>query len=84
MRLEQLVTVEVKVADDGHVNAHSREPVADVRDGGGGLVGVDGDAHQFGAGASQGFDLLGRGLDIGGVGVGHRLHDDRGGTADGD
>ncbi len=31
VRLEQLVTVEVKVADDGHVNAHLREPVADVR-----------------------------------------------------
>ena len=55
-----------------------------MRDGGGGLLAVDGDAHHFGAGARERCDLRDRAVDIGGVGVGHRLHDDRRAAADGD
>ncbi len=61
-----------------------RRRFADVRNGGGGLVAVDGDAHDFGAGARQRRDLRDGAVDIGGVGVGHRLHDDRRAAADGD
>jgi hypothetical protein len=43
----------VEVADDGHVDAEAVEAVDDVRHSGGGGVVVDGDAHQFGAGARQ-------------------------------
>ena len=51
-----------------------REPVADLRHGGGGLVAIDGDAHHLRAGAGERGDLAGGRLDVGGVGVGHRLH----------
>ena len=56
--------------------------VDDLRNGRGGLVGVDGDADQFGAGASQRHHLIDGRRDIGGVGVGHRLDNDRMGAAD--
>ena len=55
-----------------------------MRHRGRGLVAVDRDPHQFGAGARQRRDLRHRAVDIGGVGVGHRLHHDRGAAADGD
>ena len=53
-----------------------------MRHGGGGLVAIDGDPHQFRTGAGQCRDLRDGALDIGGVGVGHRLHDDRRAAAD--
>ena len=52
------------------------------RHGGGRLVAVDGDAHQLRAGAGKGCDLRHRAVDIGGVGIGHRLDDDRRVAAD--
>ena len=55
-----------------------------MRNGGGGFVAVDRDANQLGAGARKGCDLRDGAVDIGGVGVGHRLHDDRRAAADGD
>ena len=55
-----------------------------MRDGGGGLLAVDRDPHQFGTGARQRCDLRHGAFDIGGVGIGHRLHDDRRTAADGD
>ena len=54
---EQLVADIVEVADQRHVDAPRREPVADVRDGGGGLVAIDGDAHELGARARERGDL---------------------------
>ena len=79
---KQLVADVVEVADERHGDAARGEPVADVGDGLGGLVAVDGDAHELGAGARQRRNLIdGRG-DVGGVGVGHRLHDDRRAAAD--
>ena len=56
----------------------------DVGDGSGGVVVVDGDADDLGAGAGEGGDLLDGGLDVGGVGVGHGLDDDGGVGAYGD
>ena len=79
---QQLVAVEVEIADQGHGAAERVKPIANMRHGGGGLRGVDRNAHQFRAGRRQLRALIrGRG-DIGRVGVGHRLHDDRGIAAD--
>ena len=52
--------------------------------GGGGVLVVHGDADDLGAGEGEGFDLLDGGGDVGGVGVGHRLHDDGDFPADAD
>ena len=81
---EQLVADVMEVADQRHGDAELREPVADLRHRGGGLVAVDRDAHDLGAGVRQRRDLARGRLDVGGVGVGHRLHDDRRAAADGD
>ena len=65
------------------IHAQLREPVADRRDRGGCVGFVHRDAHQLGAGARQRLDLLRGAFDVGRVGVGHGLHDDGRGTADG-
>ncbi len=82
MLAEQFVADVVEVADQRRVHAHRGEPVADMRHGGGRLVAIDGDAHELRAGARQRRDLPRRRLDVGGVGVGHRLHGDRRAAAD--
>ncbi len=74
---EQLVADVVEVADQRNPDADRAQSVADMRHGGGGLVAVDGQAHEFRAGAGERRDLPRRRLDVGGVGVGHRLDDDR-------
>ena len=55
---EQLVADVVEVADERHAHAAAHELVADVRDRLRGLVAIDGDAHELGAGARQRRDLL--------------------------
>ena len=82
--LKQLVADVVEVADQRDIDAHRGEPVADVRHGGRRLVAIDGDAHELRAGARERRDLARRRLDVGGVGVGHRLHRDRRAAADRD
>ena len=74
----------VEVADQRHVHADPVEALADLRHGGGRLVAVDGDAHELRAGPRELGDLRHGGVDVGGVGVGHRLDDDRGAAADRD
>ena len=81
---QQLVADVMEIADQRRGDAALAQAVADVRHGGGGLLAVDRDAHHFGAGARQRRDLRDGAVDIGGVGVGHRLHDDRRAAADGD
>ena len=68
----------------GSLDAALAQPIADVRHGGSGFLAIDRDAHHFRSGARQRRDLRDRAIDIGGVGVGHRLHDDRRTAADGD
>ncbi len=80
---EQRVADVVEVADDRHVDAHLEQLVLDVRHGRGGLVAVDRDAHDLGARTRQRRHLPHGAFDIGGVGVGHRLHHDRRAAADG-
>jgi len=71
---EQLVSVEMKITDDGNLTIELGELLDDMRHRARGSVIVDGDADQFRAGIMQQFDLRhGRG-DIGGIGIGHRLH----------
>jgi aminomethyltransferase len=43
----------MEIADQRHVDAQLRKPLADMRHGRGGLGGIDRDAHQLGAGAGQ-------------------------------
>ena len=66
----------------GHADAEFIERLDDLRHGGGGFVGVDGDAHQLRAGIGQRHHLIDGRLDVGGIGIGHRLHDDRVRAAD--
>ena len=54
---EQLVAVVVEVADQRHVDAHAREPLADMRHRGRRFRRVDGDAHELRAGARELRDL---------------------------
>ena len=79
---EELVADIVEVADERHADAEPVEPLADLRHRGRGLVPVDRDAHDLGAGAGERRDLRHRRIDIRRVGVGHRLHDDRRAAAD--
>ncbi len=81
---QELVADIMEVADQRRGDAALAQAVADMRHGGGGLLAVDRDPHQFGPGARQGRDLGDGAVDIGGVGVGHRLHHDRRAAADGD
>ena len=74
---QQQVAVVVEVADERHVDPEPVELGADDRDRLGGLVVVDGDAHQLRSGVGELRDLDGGGVGIGGVGVRHRLDDDR-------
>ena len=81
---EQLVADVMEIADQGRGDAALAQAVADVRNGGGSLLAVDRDAHHLGAGARQRRDLRDGAFDIGGIGIRHRLHDDRRAAADGD
>ncbi len=81
---EQLVADVMEVADQGRGDAALAQAVADMRHGGGGFLAIHRDANHLGAGARQRCDLGDGAVDIGGVGVGHRLHHDRRAPADGD
>jgi hypothetical protein len=72
---EQLVAVEMEIADQRHIDIHLRQALADLRHGGGGLAGIDRDAHQFGAGARQLATCIAVAKYVLGIGVGHRLDD---------
>src|SRR5581483_8330744 len=53
------------------------EAIADVRHGRRGSGSVDGYAHELGPGGGERAHLRHRGGDVRGVGIGHRLHNDR-------
>jgi len=74
---EQLVAVEMEVANQWHMAIECVEPLADRRHRCRSICRVDRDSYQLRAGVGQRFDLGDRGRDIGSIGVGHRLHDDR-------
>ena len=74
---QELVADVVEVPHDRHVDAHLSQAIFDVRDRGGSLIAVDRDADDLRAGAGQRSHLARGALDIGSVGIGHRLDDDR-------
>jgi hypothetical protein len=74
---EQLVAVEMKIADQRHGAASGIELVADRGNGRSGFRRIHRDAHEFGTCSREGADLRDGGRDVGRVGIRHRLHDDR-------
>ena len=78
------MAVIMEVADQRHLVAAHAQAVADVGDRLGGVMGVDRDPDDLRAGIRQLHHLARRRVDVGGVGVGHRLHDDRSAAADRD
>ena len=81
---QQQVAVVMEVADQRNAHAQPIELLADDGHRLRRLVVVDGDAHQLAAGVRQLRDLDGGGIGVGGVGVRHRLDDDRMSGADED
>ena len=81
---QQLVADVMEVPDQRRGDAALAQRIADMRHGGGRFVAIDRDPHQLGAGAGKRRDLFHRARHIGGVGVGHRLHHDRGAAANRD
>ncbi len=84
MARKQLVADIVEITDQRHIPAKPFETVADPGHGIGAFVAVDGDADDFRSGLVKGGNLSNRCIDIGGVGIGHRLDDDRRTAADRD
>ena len=80
---EQLMADIMEIADDRRGDPHLEKPFLDVGDRRRRLVAVDGDAHDLGARPRQRRHLADGAVDIGGVGVGHRLHHDRRAAAHG-
>ncbi|MNV74150.1 hypothetical protein D3C71_1673490 [compost metagenome] len=68
------MAVVMEVADQGDIDPHHLQLLHDPRDGRGRLGIVDGQPHHLRACTPQFGHLLHAGGDIGGVGVGHRLH----------
>ena len=81
---QQFVADVMEVADERHVDAHPVELFADVGNGSGRFVAVDGDADELRAGAGKIGDLFDGAVDVGRVGIRHRLDDNRGTAADHD
>src|SRR6202030_1565009 len=80
---QQDVAVIVKIADQRSIAPGIEHALFDLRHGGSRFGDVHGNAYQFGARARELEALLnGRG-NIGGVGIGHRLNDDRRAAAHG-
>ena len=74
---QQLVADIVEISHDRHLDAHAVQLFADVRHGLRGLVPVNRNAHQLGTRARQCRDLPHSAVDIGRIGIGHRLDNDR-------
>ena len=75
--LQQKMAVVMEIADDRNAHTEHIERVHDLRNRSGSSIGVDGNADEFRSRARQRHDLIHRGGDVGGIGVCHRLHDDR-------
>jgi hypothetical protein len=72
----------MEVADDGRVNADFRQTLNNVRHALGGAIVVHRDTDELRTGAGERNTLLDRRVDIGSVGVSHRLDNDRRVAAD--
>ena len=74
----------MEITDQRHRDVRPLELLADTRHGRGRFGRVHRDPYEFGSGPGERHDLFRRAGDVRGIGVGHRLDDDRGVTADGD
>ena len=81
---EQQVAVVVEVPDDRDIDAGAKDPARDLRHGGGGGIVVHRHPDELRSGAGERDHLFGGRERIGGVGVGHRLHDHRMRRSNGD
>ena len=81
---EQLVAIEVKIADQRNGAIRAIERCANRGNRRGGLRRIDRDANELGAGVGERVHLCDCRGNVRGVGVGHRLHDDRSAGADRD
>lgn len=72
----------MEVTDQRHIEAKAQKAITNLRNGSSAFIAVYGDADDFGACAKQSRDLLDGGVDIGGIGIRHRLDDDRRATTD--
>ena len=79
---QQLVSIEVKIADQRHRAVRAIERGADRANGGGSLRRVDRNADELGSSVGKRLDLRDGGSDIGGVRIRHRLDHDRRSAAD--
>jgi len=71
------MAVVMKIANYWHLDARVGDALADFRDRGGSFFVVHRHTHQLRAGSRQRDDLIRGGARVGGVGVRHRLHDNR-------
>src|SRR5207302_1187041 len=84
MLAQELMAVEVEVADQRHADTGAIETLANRRHRRRSLAGVDREAHELRPRARERLHLPDRALDVRGVGIGHRLYDDRRAAADAD
>src|SRR5437879_9938363 len=84
MLAQELMAVEVEVADQRHADTGAIETLPNRRHRRGTLARVDREAHELRPGARERLHLPDRALDVRGVGIGHRLYDDRRAAADAD
>ena len=68
----------MEIAHQRHVDPTQHQPVANMGNRCRSFVTIDGDAYDFRPRTRQRGDLGNRGLDVCRIGIGHRLHDDRG------
>src|SRR2546421_11781570 len=84
MLAQELMAVEVEVADQRHADTGAIETLANRRHRRRSLARVDREAHELRPRARERLHLPDRALDVRGVGIGHRLYDDRRAAADAD
>src|SRR5437773_2981418 len=77
MLAQELVAVEVEVADQRHADTGAIETLANRRHRRRSLARIDREAHELRPRARERLHLPDRALDVRGVGIGHRLYDDR-------
>ena len=71
----------MKVPHQRHVIAQDGQPIANDRHSGSRLVAIHGDTNDLRPRPRQRHHLTHRGVDIGGIGIGHRLDHHRGASA---
>ncbi len=73
---QQAMAIKVKITDQRYRYAQNLQSFLDMRNGGGSIAVIDGNAHNFRSGTRQIRHLIDGAVDIGGIGIGHGLHHD--------